>query len=208
MKATLKNTISSLACACAMALAAPAVMANKQQEPYRPSDIDFTVGDDSMVLDAGIAMGSRNSYLTAGAAYHRDDGQGGWIGWQMRGHARNAPSLFGGLGISAAYLDLDEDDSIDEGTGIAAPITGLLGYSFVDKPHLRPLSFMFTFAAAPRVLAFSDITNYYSYGALVSWEIIENASILAGYRNISSELEDKGKVRLTKGIHLGISFRF
>ena len=57
---------------------------NKNTSRERPSDIDFTAGDDSMVLEAGIPIGRKNAYMTAGATYHRDDGLAGWLGWQIQ----------------------------------------------------------------------------------------------------------------------------
>jgi hypothetical protein len=69
---------------------------------------------------------------------------------------------------------------------------GVLGYAY----------------GAPRASAFGDLTGYLEYAVDGDYQVLRNASVYAGYRELKINVKDHGSVTVDTGFHLGLRLNF
>jgi len=108
-------------------------------------------------------------------------------------------AVVAGLGLRAVYVDGENED----GGAIA-----LGGKVTARLPGLERLSLNLYGYGAPSVISFGDIDKYYELGFDVGYEVIKNASIYVGYREIRADIDPRGKIKADDGFHAGLRLNF
>lgn len=129
-----------------------------------------------------------------GYLHHEEDGDVLYLG--AFGTGRSG-MLSGEVGGKLYWLDVDGPN----GHGIA--LGGRIGYHPVAKITLQGIGFY-----SPSVTSFKDLEDYNEYGARVIFELMDAATLFAGYRNVYVHIVDAGMVRIHEGAFAGVSIRF
>lgn len=134
---------------------------------YLGLDKGFYPGDKVSV--AGIGLYAQNSYINA---YHN-----------VRYGQYGTDNLLLALGIKALYGNTEDDNFF------AVPLFGMLKYRLylLDLPNATINAEAYY---APNPLAFNDLENYFEMKAYAEMEVIENVSIVGGYRVLDVEYKD------------------
>lgn len=61
---------------------------------------------------------------------------------------------------------------------------------------------------APDVLSFSEAHQYLEYGVEVSYEVIRQAELYVGYREVQGDFDSANNVEIEENAHLGMRIRF
>lgn len=107
--------------------------------------------------------------------------------------------LAAGVGVRGVYIGRDHD------TGGAVAIGGqaegrLPGY---DRFGLSMYGYY-----APKVLSFGEFDKYYEVGASLDYQVLQNASVYVGYRNVNVRIEDGPELTADTGFHVGVRLKF
>ncbi len=108
-------------------------------------------------------------------------------------------SLTGGLGARLVYIGLHSEDG-----GTVAP-GGQLQARF---PGYERVSLSVRGYYGPDVLTFGDFESYYEIGGDVDYQLLRNASLYVGYRNVNVEIDNGSKVTVDNGWHGGLRLIF
>jgi hypothetical protein len=107
--------------------------------------------------------------------------------------------LAAGLGVRAVYIGRDRDSG-----GAVAPG----GQLEARLPGYERIGFSIYGYYAPEVLSFGEFDEYYEVGVGVDYQVLKNASVYLGYRNVNVEIEDGPKVTADNGLHVGLRLEF
>ena len=103
---------------------------------------------------------------------------------------------------SAAYWNWADADGADAG---AIAVGGKIHYA---PPALRGVGFGANAYYAPKVTSFSDAEGFTEYNLLVDYQLMPQALLYLGYREIRTDIENAGWVDVDDGGYLGVQFRF
>ncbi len=108
-----------------------------------------------------------------------------------------------GLGIKAVYTSAGSNDYI------SLPIGAELSYILPIQSAI-PIGFTASASYAPQSLSFQDAKNYLDYRIEAYAELMDRASVYAGYRNIDTNYDTNGADDYTynKSAYFGIKFSF
>jgi len=121
------------------------------------------------------------------------------IGFLMKREIENTGVMFG-IGVKSNYTKINGDRFVSIPLGLE------LGYAL---PVAIPVVFGMKVYYAPESLAFSKAKNFLEYRADVSAEVIEKGSLVLGYRNIDTNIENRfGTQTYNKSIYFGFRFAF
>ncbi len=142
--------------------------------------------------------GESRNYLHARYLYSGESGTRGEslgeVGYLATGTVGSLTRLRFGIGIMASFAD----------NYMAVPIGLTVRY---QVPVEWPVSLSASLYVAPDPLVFADGDGYNAYRIGVESQIIPNASIYGGYRNINLKYED-GREDFNDGWYAGIRFYF
>jgi opacity protein-like surface antigen len=115
--------------------------------------------------------------------------------------ARDADA-YAGLGIRAVGIDTRG------GSGLAIMIGGEFELRLPDFNRLGLVGYGYI---APSVLAFSDVERYSEWALSIDYEVVRNASLYLGYRQVRAGLKDiqggNGRT-IDSSPHLGLRLKF
>ncbi len=141
---------------------------------------------------------SSSNYLHVRYLYSGESGTGnkhlGEVGYLATGTVGSFTRLRFGIGIMASFAD----------NYAAVPIGLTVRY---QVPVEWPVTVSGSLYVAPDPLVFEDGDGYNAYRIGVESQIIPNASIYGGYRNINLKYED-GRENFNDGWYAGIRFYF
>ena len=104
-----------------------------------------------------------------------------------------------GLGVRAQYLDADGGD----GGGLA------LGGQFdIRLAGFERLGLQGYFWYSPKVLTFGDIEDQTEWSLSADYQVLRNASVYVGYRQLRIDPENGHAFDADDGFHLGFRFKF
>ncbi len=176
--------------------------------PAQAAELDITLGNDSIrgeyVAPMGRKVADNVSTLDLGVLYNEESNADlllGHLGLMIYGDtgARKA-NVQAGLGGRAILLDADGGYS-----GLAIALGGMVNGRVPDFNHLGGKVWLFY---APDVAAFDDIDGYLEYGVGIDYQLIRQASLIAGYRKLEAENDGPGEVDLESGAYFGLKFVF
>jgi len=146
-------------------------------------------------------FGGRASY-EAGLLFNRDLNTNTVLvlGLQMVDEAGSgAPGLEAGLGIRAYGADGDNYQAM------AIAIGGQVRY---HMPSLKRLGFEGQIHYAPGVVTFVDGRNLLHVEARAGYEVLPDATLYVGYRDIRIGLDGMSDTSAAEGLYLGMRFSF
>lgn len=169
--------------------------------PALAADADFSLTNES--VKGQVNFFSAQSDMQVGAGYTYHEGSRHLINGEF--HAQGQTAL-GNLpttaGIGFRGLLWDDDDLDGGGVGIG-------GFATVNIPTVPGLSFGGSAHYAPSILSFGDSDNVTDLEARVSYRVIRNADVYAGYRYVNTDLDDShSDVDLDEGVLVGMKIFF
>lgn len=110
--------------------------------------------------------------------------------------------LYAGMGVKINYINNDNSD--EDFSSI--PLSFKLGYNL---PTSLPVNFYGEIFYAPKVLSLLDAKGYYEYRVGVDVELIENANIYVGFRDLETKYESNDKyIKYNRSAYFGFRFEF
>lgn len=167
--------------------------------------IDFNINDDAAqfryIAYDGRAGGFGQREIDIGLLYTSDDDYLGLFGAQVIAEAGAAsPGLDAGIGLKVFGARSGRADIFSVSIG------GQLRYAL--PPHQRIL-FRAEGFFSPQIVTFGDADRFSYFTASVGYEVVPQASVYLGYRDIRARLEDGGGTRKVEdGAHIGMRFEF
>jgi hypothetical protein len=104
-----------------------------------------------------------------------------------------------GAGIKLNYTEKRSNDFF------SLPLSLHVGYTM---PLMIPIHFLAQVHYAPEVLSFMDAKNYLEYRLDVDFEIINNALINIGYRDLEMKFDHTDYIQYNGAFYLGLKFKF
>lgn len=109
-----------------------------------------------------------------------------------------------GLGGRLVALDTDEPGGGDATGGALA-----LGGMFEARlPAFNRLGAIFYAYGAPKASTFGDFEGYFEYAGGIDYQVLRDASVYVGYRQIKVDVENVGDFTVDNGWHLGLKLNF
>ena len=169
--------------------------------PALAADADFSLTDESVKGQVNFFDG--RSEIQAGAGYTYHEGSRHLINGEFHAQGQtalgNLPAT-AGIGFRGLLWD---DDNLDGG-GV-----GIGGYATVNLPDVPGLSFGGSAHYAPSILSFGDSDAITDIEARISYRVIRNADVYAGYRYVNTDLDNSRRdVNLDEGVLVGMKIFF
>jgi hypothetical protein len=142
--------------------------------------------------------------LEVGAYFNEDDDTVAHLGLMVRNDSLDNPLIIA-IGARAYYADAG--NQLGQ-TPLTAGALALGGEILVIPNNLGGLGIGFHYFVAPSVTSFMDAEGFTEYGALVDYEITEQASVYVGYRKIEIEPETGADVVVDSSVIYGLILRF
>lgn len=119
----------------------------------------------------------------------------------MMGEAgSHAPGLHFGVGARGYGV------SLDNGADLGAVALGGTGW-FVP-PEFNRMGLVAQFYFAPDVTTFGDADRLWDFSSRAEYEVLPEAALYVGYRNVRARLKNRPDVDLDKGWHIGLRMSF
>ncbi len=167
--------------------------------------VDINLRDTSAQLQYKAALGGTNlgkSELDFGAIYNQNNNLLGEVGLLVKDDVGgNAPGLSAGIGLKALSARIATANI----NASALALGGMLRYS---PPAERRLAFVGQLYYAPSIITFGSANNYLETGARVEYELIPQAVVYLGYRNIAFNLNNRGSNTFDSGFNIGARMSF
>lgn len=167
--------------------------------------LDLNLNDDSMRLtyEADMGRGMKGLAMDAGYFYNdRLDGSDAdlmHVGLHVTGDNWSQSGVFNiKVGGRVIYTDLDPFDVMALGLG------GEVRFSPVHRLGIGGSAYY-----APRIASFMDAERYSEYGVKIDYQLLTQAFVYVGYRQINVEVENiSRKVELDDSAHVGLKLLF
>lgn len=192
---TSRNSLSTFTLASVLLLPLPALA----------NEFDLRVSDDTVQLN--LSSTKQNASVFYGGGYLYKDGKDqdksvNLVNADFHAIGRtalaNMPTT-AGLGVQVNHADQGPLNATAIGIG------GILSVTIPDAPGL---SVETQAHYAPRVLAFQDSTYFTRAHIQLNYRIIKSADLAAGYRYISTGIENAKRYTFESGAYLGIRIIF
>lgn len=168
--------------------------------------LDINLNDDTVqgVLSLPLSVGGfgRSSW-DLGLLYHETDNDDNalfTLGAQVQGAAgADAPGLEFGAGMKLFVADVSQKDVIAAGLGV--------GVRYAPPAFSRFYSALSGYYA-PDIVTFNDGEDFFSGDFRLGYEILPEAEIYAGYRNIEAGITNGQDATVAEGWLLGMKILF
>jgi hypothetical protein len=110
-------------------------------------------------------------------------------------------NVIAGLGGRIVVLDVDDVDI----TGGALALGGMVEARLPAYNRIGAVVYAY---GAPEASSFGDFDGYIEYSAGLDYQVLRNASLYAGYRQVKVDSKDAGNVTIDNGWHLGLRLSF
>ena len=168
--------------------------------PALASDVDLGLTAESVKAQINVFDSRDDMQLGAGYTYHEGSRHIGNVDFHAQGRTAlgNLP-ITAGLGVRLVGWD---DDRLDGGA------LALGGDATANIPDVPGLSVTGGLHYAPSILAFGNSDDMTSLEARVSYRIIRNAELFAGYRYLNTDLDGRKDLNLDEGLMAGMKLYF
>lgn len=168
--------------------------------------IDINLRDTSAQLQYKAALGGTNlgkSEFDMGAIYTSKNNLLGEAGILVKDDiGGNAPGVSVGVGLKALSARIKP---VNVNT-TALALGGLVRYS---PPAERRLAVVGQLYLSPNIITFGGADRYLETGARVEYEVIPQAVVYLGYRNISFNVKNTNlNTTFDEGVHVGVRMTF
>lgn len=162
--------------------------------------LDFNLSDEAFLLRYTGPATSGGMQLDYGLLHQEDDVYVGSLGLHLVDNAGTDKTPFQvGLGGRLQYVETDP------ASGGAITIGAWGRYTF---PGADRFALAGSIYFAPDVTSFGDLENYLEFGIRAEYEVLRNASLYLGYRNVEADFDVFDDAELDDGLHLGMQFNF
>lgn len=170
--------------------------------------IDLNINDDSMRAVYEADMGSANKGLALDAGYYYNDSESAsrsdadmmHVGLHVTGDNWSQSGVFNiKVGGRMIYTSLASNVDV-----MALGLGGEVRFSPVRRVGIGASAYY-----APRIATFLDGERYSEYGVKLDYQLLTQAFVYVGYRQINVEVENIGdKIELDDSAHLGLKLLF
>ena len=109
--------------------------------------------------------------------------------------------MYAGLGVKLNYINNDGSNDFS-----SIPLSFKVGYIV---PSALPVNVYAEAFYAPKVLSLRKAEGYYEYRLGVDVELIENADVYLGYRDLETKYENfSGYINYNRSAYIGFRFKF
>lgn len=162
--------------------------------------LDVNIHNDALriVYGMGLESVSRGAELEFGHMFNQDDQSVSHLGFIVSGENWSNAGVFDiGLGARGVYVDVDHLDAT------ALALGGRVRFSPIQRLGVGAFAFH-----APEIVS-NDADGYTEWGVRLDYQVLPQAFVYVGYREIELELEDGGpEVELDDEGHLGMRLMF
>ena len=173
---------------------------------------EININDKDLELGVKLDLGQTNSKVEPDTTFlgfsyfnaHRDNsnaniGAYSEVNFLMRRDVQSSGLVFG-LGIKSNYT------KIGDNSYITIPLGLEVGFTI---PIEMPIIIGAKVYYAPQSLAFSTAEKFLEYRADLSIEVIPTGSLIAGYRNINTDVEESNiDITYNETVYFGFRFAF
>lgn len=142
--------------------------------------------------------------LEAGLFFNQDNDKLVHVGMMVRNDTMDNPVVFS-VGMRAYYGSVGHATNQPRAKFSAIAIGGEL--LFIPN-NLGGLGFGVDYYLAPNVTSYEDADRYNEYGARITYEVTNQASISLGYRKIKLDLKTGPSLKVDSSVYFGIGMRF
>ena len=171
-------------------------------------EIDLSLSNDTALIRYATPIsysGAGKTDVDFGLMYTESDDVMILGGIEMMGEAgSHAPGLHFGVGIKGYGVSLDSGDDIGSIT------LGAKGWYV--PPQINRLGLVAQLYFGPDITTFGDAEKFWDFSGRVEYEVLPEAAVYVGYRNVRARLEKNVSgnkdVDLDKGWHIGVRMSF
>ena len=175
---------------------------------------EISLNSNTFKLQGDFELGNNGVVIEASALHNQDRGNVAGLAGLKYGNA-GSEGLNAGLGLKLAYVDPDIEPEVtilpfplpefSSPSGAALAIGGKVTYI---PPQYNRMNISAHIWYAPDVLAFDKIDKYQEIGVSVGYNVIRDADVFIGYRNLKAGFKEFGDGTLDTGLHAGIRVKF
>ena len=130
----------------------------------------------------------------------------GHVGLLVSGDAgAQMANINAGLGGRLALLHASASGGGGSANGGALALGGMIEARLPAFNRIGAMAYVY---AAPGISSFGDVSHYLEYSVDGDYEVLRNASLYLGFRQLHIGVEDAGSVTLDSGWHLGLRLKF
>lgn len=168
--------------------------------------VDINLRDTSAQLQYKAALGGSNlgkAEMAMGVIYTQKNNLLGEIGLMVKDDVGgNAPGVSVGVGLKAVTARIKPINM----NATALALDGMVRYS---PPAERRLGLVGEVALSPSITTFGGADRFLQTGARVEYDIIPQASVYLGYRNVTFNVKNINRnATLDEGFHIGVRMSF
>lgn len=167
-------------------------------------ELDLSLSNDTALLRYASPIsysGSGHTDAELGFMYTEADNVMFVGGIEMMGEAgSHAPGMHFGVGIKGYGVSLDSGDSVGS--------VALGAKAWFVPPKQNRMGVIGQFYFGPDVTTFGDAEKFWDFSARGEYEVLPEAAVYVGYRNVRAKLSQNRDVDLDKGWHLGMRMSF
>jgi len=174
---------------------------------------EISLNSDAVRLAVDYELGNNGITVEGAVIHNQDRGNVASIGALKFGDA-GSEGLNAGIGLKLAYVDPDFEivtilpipqPDISSPSGVALALGGKVHYVPAEYNRMNAGAYVWF---APEVLAFDKMDKYQELGLYVGYNILRDADLFVGYRNVKGGFKDFGDATIDTGLHLGIRGNF
>ncbi|OZG70517.1 hypothetical protein BTA51_25630 [Hahella sp. CCB-MM4] len=164
------------------------------------TELDLNISNKAANAQINMIPDSRKFDAGVGYIYHESSTHIFNADFHARGQTAigNLPTTVG-VGVQGTIFD---EDNLD-GSAL-----GLGGNAHIKIPAVPGLGLKAALHYAPSITSFGDIDRLVRFDSRVTYRIIQNADIYAGYRIVRTKVENAGNETLDENVHLGFTLQF
>jgi len=164
--------------------------------------LNINLNDDSVRGEFAWKIGSGNLRADVGWLHNQDRGDLLHTSFHLVDAAGSGNTqLDAGLGLRLVYSETDPSGF----DGSALALGGFVRYTL---PNADRFNIGGSLYYAPDVVAFGDKTEFYEIDVRLGYNVLRDADVYIGLREIKAEYEGAGRFEYDSGLHLGFEFRF
>lgn len=166
------------------------------------SDLEINLNGNA-VRAAFMAPITETGLYANGAFLHNDDrGDVANIGVHLLGDAGVGPNpLHAGIGGQFYFINPDAGNA----DGEAIALGGFLRYQL---PQYNRIGFGGHVYYSPGVISFGDVDSFFEYGVRADYQVLRNANIYIGYRQVKADFGPGDFYNMDTGFHVGMQLTF
>ncbi len=167
--------------------------------------LDVNLNNDTAQFNLSIFPAGSTRFgetqIGMGLLYTTDDDYVGSVGIMVVGQTGSgSPGLDAGVGLRLFGGNTEKDNDF-----LSVTLSGLLNYS---PPTLDRLKVGVYIDYSPRIVTFMDGDSFIHYGLRLGYQILQQAQVYVGYRNMELDVPGKADDSISEGAFIGMAFDF